>query len=497
MEQSFAPTICTFFASILSCLFSAVALSASEVSINGTNFEVMASPITIIQDERSNSVGIIDDGGVSDSAVKQTGSYNRTAIIQFGNDKLAILRQPGLFNRAMIVQVAGNQEDVQSIDAHQGTGTESVNYLFTLQTTVNDADPIARQFNSLTPREAKTVARNFIYAPEVSRINVGLLEDVSIHFSSLLENRLDQTRFGSCENRKLHGNFEYSAGTSIKSSPTCSSTPFFATLSYERADRDNALGALGYKQDIRSATVGADFPLGPMSKLGVALNVEKSDGDIREGLGSISTTGYQIGGFGSVSQSQYYLDLIATLGKVNFTSDRFSGPTKVRSDADGWSYTGRFQAGYLFGNDYFHVGPLLAARYSKGSVDSYWEEGNILMTQWISKQDREGFVASIGALLDRQDDIGRFLLHSYLKFELERDFGIGRHNDVESIFSLSPNATVFTPVNDISEDTYGRISAGINLSINKQARVSLAGTTLIGADKLDRRAVYGEVSVAF
>jgi uncharacterized protein YhjY with autotransporter beta-barrel domain len=486
-----------FMVYIFSCVSSAMALAASEVSIDGADFQSIVPPITIIQETASNSVSIVEEQVLSDSAVLQTGSYNRTAIIQYGNDKLVVLRQPGLFNRALIVQVASTDQDLQTIDSRQGEGLGSTNYLFTLQTSIDDSNPIARQFGGLTFDQAKTVAKNFIFAPELSRVNVGLLEDISLHFTSLLENRLDQDRFGSCADRQVSLPGADDGDNPIKRDPACSSEPFFATLSYGRADRDSSLGLLGYEQNIRSATLGADFRINPTSRFGIAFNFAESSSDLYEGLGSVDTTGYQIGGFGSISQSQYYLDLIATLGKVDFSSDRFGGASEVGSDTDGWGYTGRLQGGYFFDNDNLRFGPFITAVYSKGRVEGYWEEGSVLLTQRIEEQKRERFVASLGAAFDRQDTIGGYPVRSYLKLELERDFGIGREDTVESRFAFSPDLVVTTPLDDVIEETYGRISGGLSLVINRQARLSLAGMTLVGADRLDTYDIYGELSVAF
>ncbi len=490
MKHSVGPRLPLLMVSMAACFSTTSVVAGSQASINGANFKAVDSPITIIQDGFSNSVGIVDEGLVADSAVKQTGFYNRTAILQFGNDKLAILSQPGRFNRAMIVQVAASDQDFQTVDSVQGARTlASTNYLFSLQTVVNDANPIAQQFSLLSFDQAKTVATNFLFAPELSRVNTAMLEDITRHFTSLLENRLAQGRVGSCASDR-------DAGPSAKRDPACSSSPFFAALSYGNTERDAALGVLGYEQEIRSATLGADFQLNPVSRVGVAFNLEESDGDL-QGLGDVTTTGYQIGGFGSFSHANYYLDLIATLGQVNFTSERFAGLTKVRSDVDGWSYAGRLQGGYFFGQDKFRFGPVLGAGYSKGTVDAYWEKGHVLLTQRIEEQESERFVASVGAAFDRRDQIGGLPLHSYLKLELERDFGIGREELVESRFAFSPDFVVFTPLDDVAEDTYGRISGGLSLAINRQATVSLAGMTLLGADRLDTFDLYGELSVAF
>ena len=68
---------------------------------------------------------------------------------------------------------------------------------------------------------------------------------------------------------------------------------------------------------------------------------------------------------------------------------------------------------------------------------------------------------------------------------------------MESRFAFSPDLVVTTPLDDVIEETYGRISGGFSLAINRQVRLSLAGMTVVGADRLDTYDIYGELSVAF
>lgn len=473
-------------------LSSTIVLCKPQISLDDSNFD-KEYPVTIIQNKESNAVSIVDTGNNLDSDVNQTGFYNRAAIIQFGvNRNESILLQQGRYNRAMVVQIGAD-----NISNSNQTGPNSVNYQFTMQTSANDDNPIAQQFSILTLDEAKSVANNFIYAPETARVNVGLLEDITLHFNSVIDNRLMQNH-----NRLLNGlqkTHKQNCGTekTFIDKADCSSTSLFGIISYGETHRDSSMGVLGYEQKIRSATIGLDFISSQINKLGFALNVEKSDGDVKEGMGKVDTTGYQIGLFGSFSHSQYYLDLIATLGKVNFTSERFSEmTTSVHSDVDGIGYTGYLHTGYFFNHNNFTLGPLLSMTYSKGTVDSYWETGNVLLTQWIEKQDRERFVASVGATLDHQSYINNFSFNSNLKFELERDFGIGAKNETYSRFSFS-ESTVFTPIDDVSASNYGKISIGFNLEISKQIQFLLGGMMLIGADRIDRKNIYGGLLAHF
>lgn len=495
---SFAPAkMAITMAAVLSYFSSATVMAASEISINGSAFQPIASPITIVQENISNSVGIIENSIKSDSAIKQTGHNNRAAIIQFGNDKAILLRQPGLLNRALIVQVASTAQDHQTIDARQGESADAVNYIYSLQTSVNSNNPIEADFGRLTVEGAKLVAQNFILAPEVSRVNVGMLEDISLHFNAALENQIDQHRFQP---------FSDDAANTANTANTAQ--PFFATLGYGQANKSSVLGVSGYDHRIRSVTVGRNFRLNAQSKFGLAAQYTESNSTLQEGLGSVRAKGYQIGALGSFSESGYYLDLIGNIGKVNFSSDRFGGASRVYSDNSGWHYTGRAQGGYLFENGSLRFGPLVSASYVKGTANGYQENGSTLLTQAIEKQTIEKISASLGGVLYFNDTSTKlttsttsttstkFPVSSYLKAEIVRDVGRGNNDFLQSRFSFS-SQTVITPLNDNTSETYGRVSAGINVSLRKDIQFILSGTTTTHTDRLKRHNAYLGLSVAF
>lgn len=479
----------------LSLIASGIVYARSEVSTNGGGFAEMSPFVTVVQRGSSNAVAIVEDGSdgaIVDSAVAQTGFYNRTAIVQMGNDKQAAVYQTGRYNRALIVQIPSSTQDAQTSILDQA-GTGSINYGLVKQLGVGDPDPVAVEFGALSFAGAKQVARNFLYAPELSRVHVWMLQDISEHFVGLLTNRLDQGRRSLCVDRERVA----VADGSVGGGADCSASPFFAFVSYGQTDRDDALGVLGYQQSIRSITLGADLWATDALRLGIALNAADSDSDIDNGLGRVDTSGFQIGAFGSLDLSRFYLDLLAAVSQIDFSSDRFAGPMKVSSDTDGLNYAARMQAGYHFGDDAMRIGPFVAVGYSNGEVDGYSEDGSILVRQTIEDQELERLVASIGAAMHRSDSIGNGLLHSHLKVEIERDFGIGGEDEFKSWFALSPSSAVFTPLDDVKEDTYGKVTAGMTFAVNDQAQLSLLGTTLIGADRVDTYGVYGGLSIRF
>ncbi len=460
-------------AGLLVCAAPIPALAQTQLNDGRGWATVTDFPITGVQERSTNHLALVEHQLQADSAVVQTGLYNRAALLQYGNDKFALVDQLGRYNRALIVHVASAVTDTQTTEVLQRGQADTVNYEFTFQTIIDDPDPIAQQFARLSFEQAKTVAENFIFAPEQSRLKAGVLEDISWHFISVLEQRLDQQRLLAAD------------------------APFFATMSYAQMNRDASLGALGYRQDLRSLTVGAEVPLTAKHRLGAALSVTDADANIDQRLGTLDTTGYQFGVFGTFNHAPWFVDVLATVTKAELSSRRFSGATQVRSASDGWGYGGRVQAGYRVERDPLAFSPLLSLSYTEGSVDAYTERGSVLLAQHFDKQRRERLLGSIGALLDHQGRLGEQLVQTYVKAELERDFGIGRSKEFSSRFAFSPDRPILSPLDDVSEDTYARFSAGISTAASERLRFSFAGTARFGSEQPDHYGLHGQMALSF
>jgi len=457
--------------------------ATSEIKFDGVNSIMAEAPISIIQEQSVNITSIVEKNAVSNSTINQTGLYNRAAIFQFGNDKHTAVEQYGLYNRLIAVQVAETEADKQEQYIRQAGG--HVNYSFSQQVLAtnsinSNSNLINDQLSLLTLSEADTVGRNFIFAPELSRVSVNILDDTLSHFSSITQDHLDKNRFGSCDDYK------------IKCDDTRS---LFSVISYENNKRNDAIGTLGYKQDILSATIGADIINNTSVQAGVAFDITKSKAKIDKIVGNLDAISYQIAGFTSIIQSHFYADFIAVLGVSNFTGDRFSN--QASSDFKGWGGLSKLQTGYFFGKDNFHIGPLLSLSYLNNQVHGYTENGNILLTQEIEKQHYKKLLASLGIAMNRVDTIDTFEVSSYLKFEIVRNFGIGDQDTISSYFSFSPESKVITPLSHSIEDIYHYISGGVSVMFNNKSQISLLGTALVGSDEITQRGIYAQLLIPF
>lgn len=507
-------------------LTSASVSAESFVMINGTLVNSPQLPITVIQDKGktgSNSVFSFENLRDADSLIVQTGMNNSAVVIQRGTNKYAYVEQHGLFNHLLIIQFGSSATDSQEACSDQSASSVVINkdcatlramaragtldgrpqavsnYAYTLQTHADGSASTERErvisqaFQSLTIDEAKLVAANFTFAPGLSRVRVNVLEDISQHFSSVVENRLDLDRFSF--HSASHA--DEIKGSGLGDIDGGWGTPF-VNVSQGDADRNEILGLSGYKQRLHSATLGSDFKLSPQSRVGVAINYTESNTNVSEGFETIRTKAYQIAGYGAYAIDRYYLDLLGTIGSYSFSSERFADAMKVNSDSGGWGYAWRAQGGYFFGNDKLRFGPLLSVAYTKGVVRGYTEQGNVLLSQNIETQVRERFQESAGVAFNYSDSVGSYPLQAFLKAAAVRDHSNNANDTVRSRFSFDPSDMDFLTFTDEgATDTYRKISAGVNIAINRRSKLWLVGNTLAGTDRIKRSSAYVGLSIIY
>jgi uncharacterized protein YhjY with autotransporter beta-barrel domain len=320
-----------------------------------------------------------------------------------------------------------------------------------------------------------------------------VLEDISQHFSTVVESRLDQDRFSFYSASRA----DEINGSGLGDIGRGWGTPF-ADVSQGDAQRNEILGLSGYKQRLHSATLGSDFKLSPQSRVGVALNYTESNTNVSEGFETISTRAFQIAGYGTYSIDRYYLDLLGTVGGYSFSSERFADAMKVNSDTGGWGYSWRAQGGYFFGNENLRFGPSLSVAYTKGVVRGYSEQGNVLLSQNIETQVRERFQESAGVVFNYTNSVGSYPLQAFFKAAAVRDHANNGSDTVKSRFSFDPTDMDFLTFTDEgATDTYRKISAGVNVALNRRSKFSLVGSTLGGTDRMKRSSAYVGLSIIF
>lgn len=448
----------------------------SVVSVEGAPFQAAVLPLTVRQLDAGgarHTAATVERETVADSWVEQAGYYNRAALIQLGSDKYSFLQQQGRFNRGLVVQVGSASTDIHDSQVRQ-SGDGALNTVFEFQTSADPADwdAVDAAWASLDVGQAQTVAHNFIYAPEVARAQVGIAEDVALHLVGTLTQQQDRDRFAA-HNPEV--------------------SPSFALLSYGQSRRDDALGAVGYRQHLRALTVGMRHPLSAQTRLGWALNVTNADAGLRQGMGSVDTQAYQLAGFGSHVQGLYHWDWMLSWGRFDFNTRRFAGAMQVNADNRGQAYAARVQGAYLVQGESGQTrwGPFVAATYSRSMSDAYHERGNVLLAQELAQQDRRRLLGSVGAVwhFDGQTAAGR-ALRSHVKLEWVHDTGIDSPDRAYSRFAFEPGTPVVTPLGDAGRERYGVVSAGLQLALTPQLSMVLTGQQSLGGQTWKRGSAY-------
>lgn len=474
----------------LGWVISTNALAHSQSSQDGLHFIHNPSPLAIHQTNPINTFIVIQEEQLSNAAITQTGQHNRAVVIQLGHDKQSVIDQQGQFNQLLVLQVAQSDQDIHSATQRQhvpDTDDEAggASYAFLWQTLRGEtATPLDQRLSTLTLQEAGAVAGNFVMAPQLNRVNLRMLENHATLLVSSLQLRLDQQRFAHTR-------------CSTANEASCNTAPWFMGLAYQHSDHQPVLGVAGFKQDLYALYAGRQFSLADRLHLGFAVAYSESDSDTHRLPGRMSMTGYQVAAFASLLGERAYLDMIGGGGVYDIDGQRFSDLSKVHANLDGWGYLARLQGGYLLGEGAIRMGPFVAGTYTHSQTDGYQERGDLLLTQRMDKQNRAQLLGALGFSIDRQDDVGRHRLHSFLKAEVEQEFRVGDTQMTRTHFSFNPDDTLRTPLDDVAGRSYGRLSGGINLSLNKHSQVSLAAATLIDHPQVDRYQVQGQLHLSF
>jgi len=447
---------------------------------SSAGFSVASYPVVSNQTHSSNSFLLVEEDQDITTRLSQSGFYNRAALFQFGNNKNMFITQDGIYNRFLLVQVAKTDNDNQNIASTQkGDVNATLNYQSAFQITEanqsDTANSVLDAFAALNLDKAKAVAENFVFAPELSSINIDVIENTILYLTRLQQDAIDNVRRSR------------------------SASTWFVKSGHEYLKKNEALGIVGYKQNISAVTAGGSFAVNAQSRMGVAVVLTQSDVETEKLLSNTDLTGYHISGFSSWSIADYYIDLILNTGVFDLSSARFSTLETVESNVDGQSYSGRVQLGYLLANERSLLSPFISLGYSYAITDGYQEKGNILLTQDFGEYNSARLLASCGVVLrDELVDLFNNKALSYtIRFEVEKAI-LDHREALESRFAFEPDAIVYTPLHK-EEDIYGRLSVGVDLAATRSTHFSLMSMVLINknTDIAQQYGLYGQLSIDY
>ncbi|MDQ8757341.1 autotransporter domain-containing protein [Sphingosinicella sp. LHD-64] len=294
-----------------------------------------------------------------------------------------------------------------------------------------------------------------------AQADIGLLTATS--FGNTLSGRLDlsNSRFGAGSERGFN---------------------LFASGNTSSLGRDAAPASLGYDMNTFGGTLGAEYDTGAGAVFGAAVNYTRGEADMDTATGRAKTKAWQVGLYGGWASGGLFIQGQASYGWLDYEIDRDAVIDSIAADPGGTAITAGAQAGYLFGVGGMRVGPVVGLRYAKAEIDAYTETGDPALTLDVGDQELQSLIGSAGIEARGELDVGGLAVRPYAAATLEREFdGDGR--TVLYALTAAPEIVNRWVIPERSDDIYGRIAAGVNLSLGDAASLQLQGSTSIAQDE--------------
>lgn len=189
----------------------------------------------------------------------------------------------------------------------------------------------------------------------------------------------------------------------------------------------------------------------------------------------------QVGVYGGWSGGGAFLQAYAGMGWLDLDTTRTAVIDDISGDTEGNATTAGAKAGFLFGAGGLRVGPVVALNYAKAELDGYTETGDPVLTLNVEEQDVKALTGSAGIELRGDMSSGGLAIRPYAALTAEKDFE-GDSRTVRYAGTASPTIVNSFVLADRSKETYGRITAGADLSLGGSISLQVQGSTSFQRD---------------
>jgi len=262
-----------------------------------------------------------------------------------------------------------------------------------------------------------------------------------------------------------------------------------------RLDRDPSLRSLGYEMDTFGLTGGVEYASGGLL-VGGAVNVARGEADMNTATGRAKVRAIQGGLYAGWAGDGFFVQGQASYGRLRYTIIRDAVIDQIFARPDGDAITAGAQAGYLFALGGLRVGPVLGVRYADVDVDGYTEQGDAALTLNVVEQGYTSLIGSAGLEARTELDVGGLAVRPYATASLEREFD-GDARTIRYALTAAPTIVNQWQLPARSDDIYGRITAGLNLSLTDAIALQLQASTSISQDEGNDASGFVGVRVGF
>jgi len=312
-------------------------------------------------------------------------------------------------------------------------------------------------------------------------------------FTNSLAERLDLTHIGTGNPYNLLNpvsSVEQERNTEARSG----GVNYFVIGSYEHGRRDDRTNASGYNYNTGGVIVGAEYSANRNFLLGLAFSYAKPTADLNNGVGSIASNFYLLGGYASLSYPHWFADLIINGGIDDFQLSRPGIIDELRATTSGYIVAPSFKAGYLFGASQIQIGPIAGLSYTRAHIGAYTEQGDAVLTQAVSSQDFNSLDGEAGIQLRKSLAFYGPSLSWFLNVTAVHEFLDGARTLTTVGTDPTSAIPVYTSVSG-GEATYGQIAGGFSANFLEWLRLSLHADKTFARRDGDAYSINGELTI--
>ena len=139
---------------------------------------------------------------------------------------------------------------------------------------------------------------------------------------------------------------------------------------------------------------------------------------------------------------------------------------------------------------------MIGVRYADVDLDGYTETGDAALTLKVADQGYTSLIGNAGLEARTELDVGGLAVRPYATASIEREFD-GDARTIRYALTAAPTIVNQWQLPARSDDIYGRITGGVNLSLTDAIALQLQASTSISQDEGNDASGFIGVRVGF
>jgi Autotransporter beta-domain. len=269
----------------------------------------------------------------------------------------------------------------------------------------------------------------------------------------------------------------------------------YSDVNYGSGNRNGQFLAAGYDYNAVGGTVGIEYRVDSKLRLGAVFGYSAPDVNLNVQNAHDHIKSYQLAGFGSFTDTNWFADALVAYGRHDFALDRQGVIDTIRGRTHADTFTAAARGGYLVDIGPIRAGPIAGLNYTRAVIQAYTETGDSLITMVVDRQALDSLTGGAGLQVRYPFLLGKGLYNPFINVTAEHDF-IGSGRTVTTTQVTTPLLPVLTPIPDNGR-TYGKVAAGIAATIAGNVSATVTAATTFARDGGNDFAVSTGIKMLF